>query len=158
MEEPGKKETPVSNTYELRDPVAARKFILQGLWWQRALPPRPATVRQALEWALEVASQGQPLPPLGFLADLGHIALGLDAEDAGPRDLLGMVPLPVNLLRTYEDHVLGKLYADWTFERAGDALRRYQGRDRARGVRGRRVCIRITRRQQARSVGLPTCL
>jgi hypothetical protein len=135
MEEPGKKEPSVSNTYELRDPVEARKFILQGLWWQRALPPRPATVRQALEWALEVASQGQPLPPLGFLADLGHIALGLDAEDAGPRDLLAMVPLNVNLLRTYEDHVLGKLYADWTFGKASDALRRYKpGRDQARGL------------------------
>jgi hypothetical protein len=42
--------------------------------------------------------------------------------------------LPVNLLRTYEDHVLGKLYADWTFARAGDALRRYQGRDQGRGL------------------------
>jgi hypothetical protein len=35
----------------------------------------------------------------------------------------------------YEDHVLGKLYADWTFERACDALRRYEKRrDRARGL------------------------
>jgi hypothetical protein len=34
----------------------------------------------------------------------------------------------------YEDLVLGKLYTDWTVERAGDAVRRYQGRDRARGV------------------------
>jgi hypothetical protein len=38
------------------------------------------------------------------------------------------------LLRTYEDHVLGKFYTDWTFARAADALRRYQGRDRARGL------------------------
>jgi hypothetical protein len=36
--------------------------------------------------------------------------------------------------RTYEDHVLGKLYADWRFERAGDALRKYQGRDRVKGL------------------------
>src|SRR5207237_2898251 len=42
--------------------------------------------------------------------------------------------LPINLLRTYEDHVLGKFYADWTFSRASDALRRYKGRDRARGL------------------------
>src|SRR5439155_21164744 len=33
-----------------------------------------------------------------------------------------------------EDHVLGKLYADWTFERASDALRRYQGKDRVKGL------------------------
>jgi hypothetical protein len=42
--------------------------------------------------------------------------------------------LPIHLLRTYEDHVLGKLYADWTFSRASDALRRYKGRDQARGL------------------------
>src|SRR5262249_9571710 len=46
--------------------------------------------------------------------------------------------LPPGLTRTYEDYVLGKLYADWTFARAGDALRRYQGenqeRDQARGL------------------------
>jgi hypothetical protein len=34
----------------------------------------------------------------------------------------------------YEDHVLGKVYADWTFARAGDALRRYHGRDQARAL------------------------
>ena len=45
-----------------------------------------------------------------------------------------MPVLPISLLRTYEDHVLGKLYADWTFSRASDALRRYKGRDRARGL------------------------
>ena len=37
-------------------------------------------------------------------------------------------------MRTYEDHVLGKLHADTSFERAGDAVRRYQGRDRTRGL------------------------
>ena len=42
--------------------------------------------------------------------------------------------LPINLIRTYEDHVLGKFYADWSFARAADAVRRYTGRDRARGL------------------------
>jgi hypothetical protein len=37
-------------------------------------------------------------------------------------------------MRTYEDHFLGKVYADWSFERASDAMRRFQGRDRARGL------------------------
>ncbi len=50
------------------------------------------------------------------------------------RDSLPVPALPINLLRTYEDHVLGKFYADWTFSRASDALRRYKGRDRARGL------------------------
>jgi hypothetical protein len=42
--------------------------------------------------------------------------------------------LPINLLRAYEDHVVGRIDADGPFGRAADALRRYQGRDRARGL------------------------
>jgi hypothetical protein len=121
--------------YELRDTDEARRFLLQGLWCQRVLSPRAGTVREILEWALEIASSGQDLPPTGFLADLGHVAFGRDQD--GGTGVPPVVPpslLPINLLRTYEDHVLGKLYADWTFGRASDALRRYKGRDRARGL------------------------
>ena len=41
--------------------------------------------------ALEVASAGQPLPPVGFVADLGHAALGADWEAKSGREA---VPLP----------------------------------------------------------------
>jgi hypothetical protein len=119
--------------YEMRDSEEARRFLLQGLWWQRVTPPAPSNVRAVLEWAMEIASSGHELPPLGFLADLGHIAFGPDHEATAGRDAPPAPALPLNLLRTYEDHVLGKFYADWTFRRAGDALRRYKGRDRARG-------------------------
>src|SRR5208282_3548986 len=122
------------DTQELRDLEQARRFLLQGLWLQRALPPTAATVRPALEWALEMASSGHPLPPVGFVADVGHVAFGLDQGARASRDVPGAVGLPAGLSRTYEDHVLGKLYADWNFERASDALRRYQGRDKARGL------------------------
>jgi hypothetical protein len=122
------------STYELRDSEEARRFLVQGLWWQRVIVPRPGDVRAALEWALEIVASGRELPPPGFLADLGHVALGQE-PDAPPGGAGLPVPgLPVNLLRTYEDHVLGKFYADWTFGRASDALRRYRGRDRARGL------------------------
>jgi hypothetical protein len=122
------------SVYELRDPDEARRFLAQGLWWQRVTPPSAATVRPALEWALEVASSGQPLPPVGFVADMGNVAFGTDWESRSGQDAVAAPSLPINLVRTYEDHVLGKLYGDWTFGRAGDALRRYQGRDRARGL------------------------
>ncbi len=118
--------------YELRDSDDARRFLVQGLWWQRVLPPRPGHVRPVLQWALEIVSAGHDLPPIGFLADLGHVALG---QDRGAPSNCEVPPLlPINLLRTYEDHVLGKFYADWTFSRASDALRRYKGRDQARGL------------------------
>lgn len=120
--------------YELRDLEEARRFLLQGLWWQRVVPPNKATVKEALEWCLEIASGGDPLPPVGFVADLGHVAFGEDWEARDARDQMAVPGLPINLVRTYEDHVLGKIYSDWTFSRASDALRRYTGRDRARGL------------------------
>src|SRR5579884_2142362 len=128
----------MSKTYELRDLDEARQFLAQGLWLQRVRAPAAAMVRPALRWALEVASAGEPLPPVGFVADLGHAALGADWEAKAGREALPVPGLPTGLLRTYEDYVLGKLYADWTFARAGDALRHYQGeeheRDQARGL------------------------
>ncbi|HTU16720.1 MAG TPA: hypothetical protein VMG10_01550 [Gemmataceae bacterium] len=123
--------------YELRDSEEARRFVLQGLWWQRVVHPRASSVRPTLEWALEIASLGLDLPPTGFLADLGHVALGEPAAliASAPVSEVPPVPaLPINLLRAYEDHVLGKLYADWAFSRASDSLRRYKGRDQARGL------------------------
>jgi hypothetical protein len=118
--------------HELTDAEEARRFVLQGLWLQRVLTPAAATVRPALEWALELASGGDPLPPIGFVADLGQVAFGSGQEPR--RDSAAVPGLAAGLVRTYEDRVLGKLYADWTFERAADALRHYQGRNRAVGL------------------------
>src|SRR5438270_5217349 len=118
---------------ELRDLDAARKYVAEALWLQRAVKPSAASVRTALEWAMEIASGGHPLPPVGFVADVGHVAFGADAEHR-MKEPLHVPGWPPALGRTYEDHVLGKLYADWTFERASDALRRYQGKDRVKGL------------------------
>jgi hypothetical protein len=120
--------------YEIRELHEARRFLLQGLWLQRVVLPGKANIREALEWGLEIVSRGQPLPPIGFVTDLGHIALGVGGGTRDSRKAVSVPGLPINLIRTYEDHVLGKLYADWTFARASDALRRYQGRDRAKGL------------------------
>src|SRR3954447_3195255 len=124
----------MNNSYELRDLDEARQFLLQGLWWQRVVAPARGNVKEALEWAMKIASSGNPLPPIGFVADLGHVAFGLDWEGRENRQTVAIPSLPINQVRTYEDHVLGKIYADWTFARASDALRRYQGRDRAKGL------------------------
>jgi hypothetical protein len=123
-------------TYVIRDSAEARQFLAQGLWWQRVLPPSAATVRTVLGWVKELASGGQPLPPPGFIGDLGHVAFGEDWDNRPNREGATTVPnLPINLIRTYEDHVLGKIYADWTFGRASDALRHYaKGREQARGL------------------------
>jgi hypothetical protein len=123
-------------THTIRDSFGARRFLAQGLWWQRVLPPTASTVRTVLIWAKELAGGGEPLPPIGFIADLGHVTYGEDWDSKPGRESTMTVPnLPINLVRTYEDHVLGKIYADWTFGRACDALRQYgKGRDQARGL------------------------
>lgn len=122
------------NVVVLRDPDEAQRFLLQGLWLQRAVPPSASNVKHVLEWSLEIAAGGQPLPPVGVVADLGHVALGSDRDTRSPREPVVIPGLPPTLMRTYEDHFLGKVYADWSFERASDAMRRFQGRDRARGL------------------------
>lgn len=122
-------------THVLRDSFEARRFLTQSLWWQRVLPPNPASTRTILTWAKELAGGGQPLPPLGFVGDLGHVTLGEDWESRSGKEQVAVPNLPLNLVRTYEDHVLGKIYADYTFARASDALRQYaKGREQARGL------------------------
>jgi hypothetical protein len=119
---------------ELRDLDAARQFILQGLRLQRALPPSAATVGPGLRWSLEIAASGLPLPPIGFVTDLGHILLGHDRTERAVRTANDAVGLPGGLARAYEDFVLGKCYADASVERAGAVVRRLTGRDQNRAV------------------------
>ncbi len=123
----------MSKVLVIRDPNEAQQFLAQSLQLQRVIPPRTNTIRNVLGLALEMVSAGHPLLPLGMLADLGHTAFAVERERGAqfPPQIPG---IPPTLLRTYEDHLLGKIYADWTFERAGDALRRFTGRDRAIGL------------------------
>jgi hypothetical protein len=118
--------------HEIRDPDIARTYCVQGLWLQRILPPRAEEVPAILNWSLEVADAGEPLPALGFIADVGHLVF--EAGTGFRRELAQPPGWPAGLARAYEDHVLARLYTDRSFERAGDALRRCQGRDRARGL------------------------
>jgi hypothetical protein len=118
---------------EIRDLDTAKRFILDGLWLQRAVKPGAKTVQPALKWAMEIASAGHPLPPVGFVADVGNVAFGVDA-DQRMKEALPVAGWPPALGRSYEDHVLGKLYADWSFERAGDALRKYKAQEQIRGL------------------------
>jgi hypothetical protein len=120
---------------ELRDLDAARKYVVEGLWLQRAVKPSAHTVQRVLNWAMEVASGGDPLPPVGFVADVGHIALALDPE-LRLRETLHVPGWPPGLGREYEDYVVGKLVNDGTFERASEALQDYpeEGKDRAKGL------------------------
>ena len=117
---------------ELRDLDDARRYVLQGLWLGRVARPQAASVAPVLGWVNAIVGNGDPLPPVGFVADLGHIAFGLEAGAAKDHTIVpGWSPA---LADNYHHHVLGKFYADANFERASYALARYEGKDRARGL------------------------
>ncbi|MFO0801035.1 MAG: hypothetical protein U0804_26510 [Gemmataceae bacterium] len=140
---------------ELRDAVAARRFVAEGLWFQRAVRPTAERVRAVLEWAMEIANEGRPLPPLGFVADVAHVALVADA-DHRPKEPLAVPGWRPELARRYEDHVLGRLYADRGFERAADAVRVLAGTDRVRGVAF--LVDRVRERTDVGGVDLPVAV
>lgn len=124
----------MGNVVLLREAETATDFLLQGLWIQRATSPHSTSIRQLMEWTLEIVAGGQPLLPTGMIADFGHIVYGANLEFRQQKDAAPVPGVNPGLLRTYEDHVLGKFYADWSVERASDAMRRYTGRDRAKGL------------------------
>ena len=119
--------------YDLRDPDEARQYLLEGLLFSAAAPLTESTVRQTLMWAMEVVSEGAPLPCLGLVADIGLIATGQNLADT-KNEFDEQVALDHTMMRQYEDYVLGKLHADFSFERASDALAKYEDRDHRRAV------------------------
>ena len=123
--------------YEIHGAAEARRFLAEGLWLQRVVTPGVSTVGPTLRWAMEVVSGGEPLPPVGIVADVGHLILRAELDaGAGPagRGAPEVPGWPAGLARRYEDLVLGKLDADGSIARAADALSRYSGRDRDRGL------------------------
>src|SRR5262249_60408349 len=76
-----------------------------------------------------------PLQRAGCVPHCAHVPFDMDGEGKAPRHKALVPNPPASLLPTYEDHVLGKIYADWSFSNAAEALRRYkEGRDRNRGL------------------------
>ena len=97
---------------ELRDLDIARQFVLQGLVLQRVAAANAKSIQAALQWSLEIAASGHPLPPVGFVADLGHILMGGDGGTRMAGNAHVASALPGGLVRAYEDFVLGKFFAD----------------------------------------------
>ncbi len=119
---------------EIRDPANARRFLAQGLWLQRAARPGAATVPSALLWAADLAAGGEPVPPIGFVADVGNLVLDEVRDSTRGRAFPEIPGWPAGLVRVYEDIVLGRLDADASLVRGAAALVRYRGRDRSKGL------------------------
>jgi hypothetical protein len=119
---------------ELNDHVEIRRFLAQGLWLQRIAAPKPASVPNVLRRARRLASEGEPVPPVGFIADVGQLVFGTGSDTRTFGAGLDVPGWPPGLSRAYEDLVLGKLDADASMARAADALARYRGSDRDKGM------------------------
>ena len=82
---------------------------------------------------LELAEGGEPIPPIGFVADVGCLVAGA-RRDPFVRNVVDVPGWPAGLAERYDDFVLGKLDTDPSAVRASEALARYKGRDHDRGL------------------------
>ncbi|MEZ6127011.1 MAG: hypothetical protein R3C49_28165 [Planctomycetaceae bacterium] len=122
----------VAGVREIRDSHVARTWLLQSLCLQRLAPLTEKSLAEALNWTMELASADEPLLPPGVVADIARLIFGTAAPARD--DVESDRSLSPDLARAYEDYVLGKLYADASFERGGAAVCRYEGRDRHRAL------------------------
>ncbi len=125
--------TTAASRDEIRDSQQARLHLLHGLLLARAAPLTTERVQRALRWSKEMAGQGWPLPPLGFIADIGELVVSLRVG-CDSTQLPSVPGLDHTVTLRYEDYVLGKLAADPTFQRGADAILKYVDRDRDRAI------------------------
>jgi hypothetical protein len=140
----------MNSPIELRDTDTAQAFVLQSLWMQRTIAPNPNDAKRSLEWAMEIVSTGDPIPPLGLIADIGQLTF---TEPEPDTDRVTLPNVSASLVRGYEDYVLGKFYADASFERGSDGLAKYSNpRDRSKGLAF--LITQVMRRAEFRGVSL----
>ena len=118
---------------ELRDRDEVRTFLLQGLTLQRVVSPTVEVIVDGLRWASAIASNGQPLLPLGVIADVGHFLTGQHLGATGPSKHEAE-NWPQTLIRSYEDYFLSKIYSDWNLERASDVVLGLDDEDQAKAI------------------------
>jgi hypothetical protein len=122
----------MANSLELRNSHRAKTLVLQSLALARLAPRGSPAWLQGVRVAVELASSGAPLLAPGFLADVCHL-LTAPAE-AATLSRAGLPEAFAEQVQPYEDYVLGKLYADSTFERGAAAVARYKQREQDQAI------------------------
>lgn len=125
----------MSFTAEINDSQQARQYLLETFSLSRFDKLTPMRLLATLQVALELASEGHAVSPLGFISDLLSSLGGAQysASTAG-NEAWSIAPPDASLLRRYEDYVLGKFAADMSLERASDEMQKYKDRDRDRAL------------------------
>ena len=119
--------------HEIRDSDIARQYLLQGIWLQRLSATTAKSITEPLRCALDLAAADEPIPPLGFVADVLRLVLGGESKVVGNQPVV-FTGMSAETIRSYEDYVLGKFYADSTFEQASVAICRYAQDERTKAT------------------------
>lgn len=118
---------------DLRDESTVLDWLAAGVACVREATADPARLTLWLDVLATIIGSGEPVPAFGMLADITSIATG-DVTTLARRSAVDRNPLPATLVRRYDDHVLGRLHVDATFQRGAAAVCRYQQAERVRAL------------------------
>lgn len=122
----------LTSDLELRDRGEARGWLAAGLCLMRLGHVDAGELTLVGPWIVDTLSERGALPPVGVIADIGHLLAG--------RGLRGIRALPAiearlsAAVRAYEDHLLGRLEASPRLDELIDAFAPLDERLRARAV------------------------
>lgn len=122
-------------TWEIRNIEEGIRYMLEGLWLARVVPPPQdaAAVAAVLEWAARLVAEGAPLPPLSFVSDVGLMASG--HLWGGRRHAWEtLTEIEKHLIHAYEDRFLARIPLDRAFDRAIAAIARYAAAERPKAI------------------------
>ena len=121
----------MGNLYEIRETEEARSLLLESFLTLRLTKPTSSTLQTTMVCCAEMLSEGNPIPLVGLVSDILQLVDGATTSEVGNREA-DFSGLDHAMVCRYEDQVIGKLFADMSFERGVDAIKRYEGRDRVR--------------------------
>jgi hypothetical protein len=116
---------------ELRNSEQAQAWVAAGMSLSR-LAPIEESAAIAAPWLIEAVSETGRLPPAGVVLDLGKLFGGHPLRQSTP--LPSASPALRAALRSYEDHVLGRIEASGKLDDVIDAFVGLNDEHRARAV------------------------
>ncbi len=125
-------------TVEIRDSDEATRWMSAGMCLMRLSRPTETEVTQIAKRVIRAVSEAGALPPVGVLADVGHLLSGGALKFEAPLPAADKAVL--SAVRSYEDQFLGRLAQDPRLEAIADALMRLP-----EGSRDDAVALLITR-------------
>ena len=122
-----------ATTIEIREREATERRLIGGLALMRLASPTTDELGPVTGWLLAALDDLAWLPPVGVVADVGHLVADCRSATVPSLAAVGSPRLRA-ALRAYEDEWLGRLAADARIDAARDAIARLPLELRARAV------------------------